>query len=368
MIAEEICRYNTLLREYYYRLGQPVPDEAINLLKMLIPYELDFKKTWSGLASILNLLEYDTSEIENYMQFMIDNYKIEKRTYPTEGETHVGNNYPVTDITYSPSGKTLACSTADNKVYLLDMDEEKITYSFENEFGGIGEVSLTKEHLAYITENNQVIVWKFPLVKIHKIFRGNHYAITDNDIAIVISCADGTIASYLLASGLEMGRVQFSRDPATNIASSNYDYVATSHLARILLWSSVLGLEGILDGHRNKVTAIKFHENKRVLATGSSDCNIILWDIVSKKEIRTLTGHQKSIKCLAFSPNEEILASVSDDNKIILWDTNTGNMIQENQGNLETISCITFTRDGKTITSGSMTGTIKFWGEIINLK
>ena len=55
MIAEEICRYNTLLREYYYRLGQPVPDDAradeIAQLNRFMPHSTDRKNTGKSIIN-----------------------------------------------------------------------------------------------------------------------------------------------------------------------------------------------------------------------------------------------------------------------------------------------------------------------------
>ena len=48
-----------------------------------------------------------------------------------------------------------------------------------------------------------------------------------------------------------------------------------------------------------------------------------LWDMETKQEITTLTGHDNCIISVCFSPNGRLLASGSYDNTIKIWDTVT---------------------------------------------
>ena len=50
------------------------------------------------------------------------------------------------------------------------------------------------------------------------------------------------------------------------------------------------------------------------------DKTIKLWNFETKKEITTLIGHVESVNSISFNNNGTILASGSDDRTIILWD------------------------------------------------
>ncbi|PLZ57433.1 hypothetical protein CBP24_10530 [Fischerella thermalis WC439] len=56
-----------------------------------------------------------------------------------------------------------------------------------------------------------------------------------------------------------------------------------------------------------------------MLASGSADGTIKLWNIQTKEEICTLTGHTDEVYSLAFSPDGQILASGSADGSIRIW-------------------------------------------------
>ena len=60
------------------------------------------------------------------------------------------------------------------------------------------------------------------------------------------------------------------------------------------------------------------------------DKTIKLWNIETKKEIATLKGHVGSVNSISFNNNGKILASGSDDKKIILWNLE----INEKKGTL----------------------------------
>jgi WD40 repeat protein len=70
--------------------------------------------------------------------------------------------------------------------------------------------------------------------------------------------------------------------------------------------------------------AITFSPDGKVLAAGTPDFKIKLWDVASGSEIRELDGHANFITRLKFSPNGDILASMAYEQPIKLWDVSTG--------------------------------------------
>ena len=109
------------------------------------------------------------------------------------------------------------------------------------------------------------------------------------------------------------------------------------------------------------IFSVSFAPNSRYLAIGSSDKKIIIWDLESGKEIKTLNGHKGCINTVAFSPDGKYLASGSDDITIKLWDLEMGKDVQTLFGHNDWVNSVAFSVDGRNLVSGSTDETIKIW-------
>ena len=79
-----------------------------------------------------------------------------------------------------------------------------------------------------------------------------------------------------------------------------------------------------LEGHTRGVWSVSFSPNSQLLASGSGDGTIKLWDPASGALKHTLKGHIDAVQSVAFAPNSQLLASGSDDKTIKLWDPASG--------------------------------------------
>ncbi|KAI7976403.1 hypothetical protein EIK77_000845 [Talaromyces pinophilus] len=98
-----------------------------------------------------------------------------------------------------------------------------------------------------------------------------------------------------------------------------------------------------------------------MVASGSYDETIKLWDTKTGTELQTLKGHLGSVYSVAFSPDGQMVASGSDDNTIKLWDTKTGTELQTLKGHSNRVYSVAFSPDGQMVASGSYDETIKLW-------
>ena len=77
--------------------------------------------------------------------------------------------------------------------------------------------------------------------------------------------------------------------------------------------------------------------------------------------IRGLIGHTNNVVSVVFSPDGKILASGSWDNTICLWDVRTGIFLLTLAGHTGWVSSVVYSSDGKTLASGSFDGTVLLW-------
>ncbi|KAK4101206.1 WD40 repeat-like protein [Parathielavia hyrcaniae] len=82
------------------------------------------------------------------------------------------------------------------------------------------------------------------------------------------------------------------------------------------------------EGHGECVYSLQ--HNSQYLVSGSRDRTLKVWDMKSRRCLRTMAKHRGSVLCLQFdsSPEEDLIVSGSSDSDVIIWRFSTGEPIQ----------------------------------------
>jgi len=80
----------------------------------------------------------------------------------------------------------------------------------------------------------------------------------------------------------------------------------------------------VLKSHWGAVSCLAYSSDGAILATGSSDETVKLWERSTGKERTTLRGHRSGISAIAFSPDDRTLASAGMDDAVRLWAVRQG--------------------------------------------
>jgi WD40 repeat protein len=121
----------------------------------------------------------------------------------------------------------------------------------------------------------------------------------------------------------------------------------------------------LLTGHSRKVTSLAFVPGRPLLATGSADQRVLLWDLTGSGPPTVLKGHRAYVHALAAAPDGSVLASGSGDRTIRVWDLPYGNPQKVLAGHSGPVTRLAFAPDGRLLVSGAFGDGGRYLGEAL---
>uniref|UniRef100_A0A3Q1LZV9 Apoptotic protease-activating factor 1 n=1 Tax=Bos taurus TaxID=9913 RepID=A0A3Q1LZV9_BOVIN len=195
-----------------------------------------------------------------------------------------------------------------------------------------------------------------------------YHACFSEDGQRIASCgADKTLQVFKAETGEKLLEIKAHEDEVLCCAFSADDkFIATCSVdKKVKIWNSMTGeLVRIYDEHSEQVNCCHFTNNSNhlLLATGSNDYFLKLWDLNQEECRNTMFGHTNSVSHCRFSPDDQVLASCSADGTLKLWDVKSANErksinvkqfflnSEEPQEDLEVIvKCCSWSADGAKI-------------------
>lgn len=117
----------------------------------------------------------------------------------------------------------------------------------------------------------------------------------------------------------------------------------------------------ILHGHSHSVRCVTFSPDGTLIASGSTDNQVIIWDADSGTLRHILVGHSQTVNSVCFSPDGQTLVSASDDRTLRLWDVQTGTLLQTLTGHNGLVTRAVYSPGGKLLFSGGSDRIIRRW-------
>ncbi|MHC5004571.1 MAG: WD40 repeat domain-containing protein, partial [Planctomycetota bacterium] len=175
-----------------------------------------------------------------------------------------------------------------------------------------------------------------------------YFAFSPDGATLVSGSWDGTVAAWSLATGGRLVHVPAHEAVVSGVTCSPDGRLVASASwgdPTVRLWDAETGAAvGALEGHNDGVHTVAWNHDGSVMASGSRDGTIRLWDPRGSC-VAVLRGHSASVTRVCFSHAEPWrLASVSDDATVRIWDPASGEMLLTLAAG-PTMKNVEFTRD-----------------------
>ncbi len=120
-------------------------------------------------------------------------------------------------------------------------------------------------------------------------------------------------------------------------------------------------------GHTNKISALTYSRDGRLLATGGSDGIIILWDVDSGAELKRYAANSGVLRVELFGGDNRLFAGY-EDGKARIWNTNSGAEVRSFPGYVAPLAHdylygapFAISNDGAVVLTADKDGVVHLW-------
>jgi U3 small nucleolar RNA-associated protein 13 len=120
-------------------------------------------------------------------------------------------------------------------------------------------------------------------------------------------------------------------------------------------------LLGTCKGHKRGVWTVRFGRTERVLATGSGDKTVKLWNLDDFSCVKTFEGHTNSVLRVDFLNAGMQMVSTASDGLVKLWNIRDESCAATMDNHEDKVWALAVSSDERTVVSGAADSVVTFW-------
>ncbi len=280
---------------------------------------------------------------------------------------HEGRIY---SVAFSPNGQSLASGSEDQTVKIWEVASGRCLTTSSEHTNLVRSVAFSPDGLWLASGSNDqtVRVWETKSGKCLQVLRGHtnwvkSVAFSSDGNLLASGSSNQLINLWEVASGkcLEVQRCHTSEGELTTSNLDTHPLAQGSSEQEEREYSEYGEHFRVLYGDINRIWSVAFSPDGVLLASGGEDQTIKVWEVASRRCLKTLRGHRGAVLCVRFSPDGTLLASSGEDQTIKVWKVANSQCLKTLHGHTSRTRSVAFSPDGATLVSGCDDGTIKLW-------
>ena len=297
------------------------------------------------------------------------------RTWP-------GHEHWIKSSIFSPDGELIVSGSFDHTVKIWDTNTGKCLNTLNGHTDRVSTVSISPDGqwLASSSYDGTVRLWNMESGQCVRSLQGHRNRVWSvrfgiNHLQLASGADDHTVKLWDTQTGECMNTFQgYTNATLFLCLSPNHQVIASGHEDQaVRLWNSSGGdCFSTLKGHEGRVWALAFarqSDNNRIdsqspnflLASGSADRTIKLWDVKTGQCLNTMRGHTSWVWAVAFSSDNQWLASSSYDKTTRIWQIPSGECLSILSDHTSSVNSVAFSPDNQWLATSSYDQTIKLW-------